>query len=85
MARTSGLALVRLEDRDPLNATTYGLGEVILEALEAGYRRFILGIGGSATNDAGAGMAQALGVRLLDAGRRGAAPRRARRSRDSTA
>ena len=67
MARTSGLALVRLEDRDPLNATTYGLGEVILEALEAGYRRFILGIGGSATNDAGAGMAQALGVRLLDA------------------
>ena len=68
MARTSGLALVRLEDRDPLNATTYGLGEVILEALESGYRRFILGIGGSATNDAGAGMAQALGVRLLDAG-----------------
>ncbi len=67
MARTSGLALVSLEDRDPLNATTYGLGEVILEALEAGYRRFILGIGGSATNDAGAGMAQALGVRLLDA------------------
>ncbi len=67
MARTSGLALVRLEDRDPLNATTYGLGEVILEALEAGFRRFILGIGGSATNDAGAGMAQALGVRLLDA------------------
>ena len=67
MARTSGLALVRLEDRDPMNATTYGLGEVILKALEAGYRRFILGIGGSATNDAGAGMAQALGVRLLDA------------------
>ncbi len=67
MARTSGLALVSLEDRDPLNATTYGLGQVILEALEAGYRRFILGIGGSATNDAGAGMAQALGVRLLDA------------------
>ena len=67
MARTSGLALVSLEDRDPLNATTYGLGEVILEALEAGFRRFILGIGGSATNDAGAGMAQALGVRLLDA------------------
>ena len=68
MARTSGLALVRLEDLDPLNATTYGLGEVILEALDAGFRRFILGIGGSATNDAGAGMAQALGVRLLDAG-----------------
>ncbi len=67
MALTSGLALVRPEDRDPLNATTYGLGEVIGEALDLGFRRFILGIGGSATNDAGAGMAQALGARLLDA------------------
>lgn len=67
MARTSGLALVPNDRRDPLTATTAGLGEVILEALEEGFRRFILGIGGSATNDAGAGMAQALGVRLLDA------------------
>ena len=67
MARTSGLALVRPEERDPLTATTYGLGEVIGEALDLGFRRFILGIGGSATNDAGAGMAQALGARLLDA------------------
>ena len=66
MARTSGLALLSLDERDPLRATTYGLGEVIHEALEAGYRSFIVGIGGSATNDAGAGMAQALGVRLLD-------------------
>ena len=66
MARTSGLALLSLDERDPLRATTYGLGEVIHEALEAGFRSFIVGIGGSATNDAGAGMAQALGVRLLD-------------------
>ena len=66
MARTSGLALLSLDERDPLRATTYGLGEVIREALDAGFRSFIVGIGGSATNDAGAGMAQALGVRLLD-------------------
>ena len=66
MARTSGLALVPLDRRDPLNATTYGLGEIVLAALDDGFRRFIMGIGGSATNDAGAGMAQALGVRLLD-------------------
>ena len=66
MARTSGLALVPLDRRDPLNATTYGLGEVVRTALDDGFRRFIMGIGGSATNDAGAGMAQALGVRLLD-------------------
>ena len=68
MARTSGLALVPLDRRDPLNATTYGLGEIVQAALDEGFRRFIMGIGGSATNDAGAGMAQALGVRLLDDG-----------------
>ena len=67
MARTSGLALVPLDERNPLQATTYGLGEIISHALDAGFRSFIAGIGGSATNDAGAGMAQALGVRLLDA------------------
>ena len=66
MARTSGLALVPDEKRDPLTTTTFGLGEAIIHAIDAGYRRFIIGIGGSATNDAGAGMAQALGVRLLD-------------------
>ena len=66
MARTSGLALLTLDERDPLRATTYGLGEVIREALDAGFCSFIVGIGGSATNDAGAGMAQALSVRLLD-------------------
>ena len=66
MARTSGLALVPIDKRNPLTATTYGLGEAIRHACNAGFRRFIVGIGGSATNDAGAGMAQALGVRLLD-------------------
>lgn len=66
MARTSGLALVSDEKRNPLITTTFGLGEAIIHAIDAGYRRFIIGIGGSATNDAGAGMAQALGVRLLD-------------------
>ena len=66
MARTSGLALVPADRRDPRVTTTFGLGEAIKHALDAGFRRFIVGIGGSATNDAGAGMAQALGVRLLD-------------------
>ena len=66
MARTSGLALLTLEERDPLNATTYGLGEIIVSALNRGFRKFIVGIGGSATNDAGAGMAQALGIKLID-------------------
>ena len=66
MARTSGLALVPDAERNPLVTTTFGLGEAILHAVNAGFRRFIVGIGGSATNDAGAGMAQALGVRLLD-------------------
>ena len=66
MARSSGLALLALDERDPLHSTTFGLGEVILQALDQGFRNFIVGIGGSATNDAGAGMAQALGVKLLD-------------------
>ncbi|MCH8108626.1 MAG: glycerate kinase, partial [Chloroflexi bacterium] len=66
MARTSGLALVPMDKRNPLIATTFGLGEAIRHALDAGFRRFIIGIGGSATNDAGAGMAQALGISLLD-------------------
>ena len=66
MARTSGLALVPEDKRNPLVTTTFGLGEAIRHAMNAGFRRFIIGIGGSATNDAGAGMAQALGVRLLD-------------------
>ena len=67
MARTSGLALVPAERRNPLTATTRGLGDAIRAALDDGFRKFIIGIGGSATNDAGAGMAQALGAHLLDA------------------
>ena len=67
MARTSGLALLDRGKLDARKATTLGLGQAIAAALDAGYRHFIIGIGGSATNDAGAGMAQALGVRLLNA------------------
>ena len=66
MAEASGLALVPSEKRNPMITTTYGTGELIRAALDVGARRFIIGIGGSATNDGGAGMAQALGVRLLD-------------------
>jgi glycerate kinase len=67
MAAASGLSLVPPQKRNPLLATTYGTGELIRHALEKGCRKFIIGIGGSATNDGGAGMAQALGARLLDA------------------
>lgn len=67
MAQASGLPLVPREKRNPLVTTTYGTGELIRRALEAGCRKLIVGIGGSATNDGGAGMAQALGVKLLDA------------------
>ncbi len=66
MARSSGLAILMPEERNPLITTTYGVGQLMLRALDAGYRHLIIGIGGSATNDGGAGMAQALGARLLD-------------------
>ena len=66
MAAASGITLVPPEKLNPLVATTYGTGELIRTALDAGCRRLIIGIGGSATNDGGAGMVQALGVRLLD-------------------
>ena len=68
MARASGLALVPPERRDPRITTSYGTGELIREALDKGCREIIIGVGGSATNDAGAGMAQALGAGLTDAG-----------------
>jgi glycerate kinase len=67
MAAASGLEGVPPDLRDPRTATSRGTGELILAALDAGARRFVLGVGGSATNDGGAGMLQALGVRLLDA------------------
>ncbi len=67
MAAASGLMLVPAAQRNPLLTTSRGTGELIRAALDAGARRFILGIGGSATNDGGAGMVQALGARLLDA------------------
>lgn len=66
MAAASGLALVPPEQRNPEITTSYGTGELIKAALDAGARHLILGIGGSATNDGGAGMLQALGVQLLD-------------------
>jgi glycerate kinase len=66
MAAAAGLHLVPPEKRNPMVTTTYGVGELMRAALDAGCRRLIIGIGGSATNDGGAGMAQALGVRLLD-------------------
>jgi glycerate kinase len=66
MAACAGLPLVPLEKRDPRITTTYGVGELILAALDYGSQHFIIGIGGSATNDGGAGMAQALGTTLLN-------------------
>lgn len=68
MASISGLPLVPPEMRNPMLTTTYGTGELIRNALERGCRNFIIGIGGSATNDAGIGMLQALGFRFLDIG-----------------
>lgn len=67
MAEASGLQLVALEQRDACVSSTYGTGELIKAALEAGAQRIILAIGGSATNDAGAGALQALGLGLFDA------------------
>ncbi len=66
MSRASGLTLIPRRRRNPKITTTYGTGELIKETLERGYRKILVGMGGSATNDGGAGMAQALGVRFLD-------------------
>ena len=66
MAKAAGLALLPPEKRDPRMTTTHGVGELLQHAYDAGARHFIVGIGGSATNDGGAGMAQALGYHLLD-------------------
>lgn len=66
MASASGIQLVKKEERNPLYTTTYGTGELIKAALDKGVKRIFIGIGGSATNDGGAGMLQALGGKLLD-------------------
>ena len=67
MASCTGLPLVPSTLRNPLHTTTYGVGEMIKDAISKGYRHFILGIGGSSTNDGGVGMLQALGYDFLDA------------------
>lgn len=66
MARASGLTLLKEEERNPLNTSSYGTGELIIDAFRNGCRRFIIGVGGSATNDGGAGMLEALGFRFQD-------------------
>jgi glycerate kinase len=66
LAAASGLSLVAHEDREALAATTFGTGEVLRAAMDAGARRIVLGIGGSATTDGGAGLLQALGARLVE-------------------
>ncbi|MDN5332685.1 MAG: glycerate 2-kinase [Tepidanaerobacteraceae bacterium] len=67
MAAASGLNLLKKEERNPMKTTTYGTGQLIKAALDYGSRKLIIGIGGSATNDGGVGMAQALGVKFMDA------------------
>ena len=66
MAAASGITLITPEERNPLDTTTYGVGELIKDAICRGCRRFIVGIGGSATNDGGTGMLTALGYEFLD-------------------
>lgn len=66
MSAAAGITLLKKEELNPLMTTTYGVGEMIKDAVGRGCRRFVIGIGGSATNDGGAGMLQALGFSLLD-------------------
>lgn len=66
IAEASGLMRLDENEKNPLLASSYGTGELINHALDSGYRKFIIGLGGSATNDGGAGILQALGIRLLD-------------------
>lgn len=66
MASAAGLTLIDEEQRNPMYTTTYGVGEMIADAIERGCRNFIIGLGGSATNDGGVGMLQALGFEFLD-------------------
>ena len=66
MASAAGITLISRDERDPLKTTTKGVGEMICHARDNGCRNFIIGIGGSATNDGGVGMLQALGFEFLD-------------------
>lgn len=66
MSAAAGITLIEESDRNPLNTTTYGVGQMILDAIDKGCRKFLIGIGGSATNDGGVGMLQALGFEFLD-------------------
>ena len=66
MAKASGLALLNENEKDPMKTSTYGTWELFKSALDHGIKDFIIGIGGSATNDGGAGFASALGAKLLD-------------------
>lgn len=66
MSAAAGITLIKAEERNPLKTTTYGVGEILKDAIEKGCRHFIVGIGGSATNDGGIGMLQALGYGILD-------------------
>lgn len=66
MSAAAGLTLIEENERNPLNTTTYGVGEMIADAINKGCRKFIIGIGGSATNDGGVGMLTALGFQFLD-------------------
>ena len=67
MSSAAGITLIKSDERDPLKTTTYGVGEMIADAIAQGCRKFIIGIGGSATNDGGTGMLSALGFDFLDA------------------
>ncbi len=66
MATASGLPLIPIDERNPMKTTTYGTGEMIKDAISKGCREFLIGIGGSATNDGGMGMMKALGAKFLD-------------------
>ncbi len=66
MSAAAGITLIEESERNPMNTTTFGVGEMILDAISKGCRKFVIGIGGSATNDGGVGMLQALGFEFLD-------------------
>ena len=66
MSAAAGITLIDEKERNPMNTTTYGVGEMIMDAISRGCRKFVIGIGGSATNDGGIGMLQALGFEFLD-------------------